>query len=362
MVFAIFVLALCHCLFVSTYGNERPVIGLLTIPCHCDESACAANVTSSISFKPSTFVKADYVGFLEAGGAIVIPLPSDSYDMTYIDSILPKINGVLFTGGSCALESNDTWYNTATHIISYIVNNTKTVDGKMSTIPIWGTCLGFEAIVNYFAGTNVLFESGSNGVNIALPLNFTNYEENIKNSQLFNNTFDNNGIPSELSKLVMKIFEENDYTVNLHDYSVSPTVWSNGKGKYNNLIKNINILATSVDLANEEFVSLIESNPKTTDYRIYASQFHSEIVLFETMDLNNEGPRYFPQVERNFQSIMANGYFTQFFINECRIWNNNSFGTDAINEIKKYSINNFPTAKIGTQYMFPSSNSTRMEY
>lgn len=314
--------------------TEIPVIGLLTLPCQYQADACPSNATSE--FEPASYVKSDYVNYIQSGGAIVVPLLSDSNNFSHISQILPYLNGVFFTGGGAALNTNDTWYNTATNIMDYIVANTSS-DDEINTTPLWGTCLGFETIINYIAKKNVLFDTDSE--NVPLSLKFNN--NNVISSRMFNNSFG-------YSNVILDILSnpQNKYTVNLHNYGVSPNTWKDNKY----LNDSVKILATSVDLKNQTFVALIETNTNFSNIRWYASQFHSEIVLFETMDTIDG---YTTKIERNFQSIVANSYFTQFFVNECRKWNNNTMSQ---NDIAKYSIGNFPNAMIGTDYIFPNSS------
>lgn len=60
---------------------QRPIIGIITQTDTADTS----------------YIAASYVKFIEMSGAQVLPIFMFN-DTTYIDSILPKINGVLFPG------------------------------------------------------------------------------------------------------------------------------------------------------------------------------------------------------------------------------------------------------------------------
>lgn len=61
--------------------SQRPIIGIIT----------QTHTTNT------SYIAASYVKFIEMSGAQVIPIFMFN-DMAYIDSILPKINGVLFPG------------------------------------------------------------------------------------------------------------------------------------------------------------------------------------------------------------------------------------------------------------------------
>ena len=71
-------------------------------------------------------------------GAQVVPIFAFS-NTTVLDNLLPKINGVLFTGGSQAIDINNKWTKSADYIVKYAINENK----KGNVFPVWGTCLGW---------------------------------------------------------------------------------------------------------------------------------------------------------------------------------------------------------------------------
>ena len=71
-------------------------------------------------------------------GAQVVPIFSFS-DTAALNSILSKINGVLFTGGGTPIDINNKWTKNADYILKYAISENK----KGNVFPVWGTCLGW---------------------------------------------------------------------------------------------------------------------------------------------------------------------------------------------------------------------------
>lgn len=70
-------------------------------------------------------------------GAQVIPI--FSYNNTqYLDDVLSKVNGVLFTGGGMDFNIKLRWTANADYILKHAIASNK----QGNPFPIWGTCLG----------------------------------------------------------------------------------------------------------------------------------------------------------------------------------------------------------------------------
>ncbi len=70
-------------------------------------------------------------------GAQVVPILSYS-DQSYIDNLLPKLNGVLFPGGGVDFDINKRWTSNANRILQYAIRQ----NDKGNVFTIWGTCMG----------------------------------------------------------------------------------------------------------------------------------------------------------------------------------------------------------------------------
>jgi len=80
-------------------------------------------------------------------GAQVVPIFAYN-DTAYLNSILSKINGVLFTGGSIGFDIKNRWTANADHIVKYAMESSS----RGNPFPIWGTCLGFELLAYLTSG------------------------------------------------------------------------------------------------------------------------------------------------------------------------------------------------------------------
>jgi gamma-glutamyl hydrolase len=77
--------------------EDRPVIGILTLPTKYEDFPISANYT--------TYIAASYVKWAEGGGARVIPLKvNDSKEN--LTELISKVNGIIFTGGTAPFFSN----------------------------------------------------------------------------------------------------------------------------------------------------------------------------------------------------------------------------------------------------------------
>ena len=77
---------------------QTPVIGIFTLPDKGDEPKEGAPYPPIVSATNRTYIAASYVKFIQMSGAQVVPI--FAYNNTaYLDDILSKVNGVLFTGG-----------------------------------------------------------------------------------------------------------------------------------------------------------------------------------------------------------------------------------------------------------------------
>jgi hypothetical protein len=80
-------------------------------------------------------------------GAQVVPIFAFS-NTSYLDDILSKVNGVLFTGGGQEFNIKHKWTANADHILKFAMEQNK----KGNPYPIWGTCLGFELLAYLTSG------------------------------------------------------------------------------------------------------------------------------------------------------------------------------------------------------------------
>ena len=129
--------------------NQSPVIGVL------------AQETRNEGNKPNnSVIVAGYVKWLEMAGAQVVPVLLNKND-NYYDELYSKLNGLLLPGGillkdSIYMKTGKIFWDKATN------NNAKLAwrsseERKLNYFPIWGTCLGMEAMFDFISGKKVFF-------------------------------------------------------------------------------------------------------------------------------------------------------------------------------------------------------------
>ena len=135
---------------VSSRANDEnnivPVIGVFT-----------RNAPGNAKWIPpdlenSQFIPASYVKWLESAGARSIAIDADASD-EQIKEIFKQVNGVLIPGGVLAKkQGNDTTMEqTYQDAAKLIWDLAKQANEEGEVFPIWGTCLGFQWMVEFEA-------------------------------------------------------------------------------------------------------------------------------------------------------------------------------------------------------------------
>ena len=99
---------------------QNPVIGIFTLPDEGDEPREGQLYPPKLTANNYTYIAASYVKFIQMSGAQVVPIFAFS-NTSYLDSILSKINGVLFTGGGAYIYIENIWTQNADHILKYAI-------------------------------------------------------------------------------------------------------------------------------------------------------------------------------------------------------------------------------------------------
>lgn len=128
-----------------------------------------------------------------------------------------------------------------------------------------GTCLGFESIVRASSNDETIL-SQFDAENIALTLKFTDGAEKI------GRMFDVQRFGKNVQQ-IYKNLQTQPITMNNHQWGVSIFNWTSNSI----LTSSFDLLATSFDRENSEFVALIQNK----QFPIYGAQFHPEKNVFE---------------------------------------------------------------------------------
>jgi gamma-glutamyl hydrolase len=277
---------------------SSPVIGILTQPI----------VNSS-----DTMVAASYVKWLEAGGARSIPIPYDA-PPTMVQELFYQVNGILFPGGASAVpdSAREIWRMVHQAANRYHRrrpgdkdNDEGEEDSSRSSpcttpqndfFPLWGTCLGFEYLIQLAASASTTTDSGvldSDYVaeNISLPL----YEVQ-QQYQLYHDP--------ELFHAI----QTKNITMNNHHQGIPPQRFRDMP----ELTRYWNITSINYDANGKPFVSTIEPRHPTT-FPVYGVQYHPEKNAFEYATYPHSNIPY-EAIDHSPSGISMSLYMAQFLV------------------------------------------------
>ena len=277
--------------------NSKPIIGILTNP--------AIDDTDDIN---EAFINANYVKWLEAAGAEIVPIHSWS-SQSELDEILGKVNGVLFQGGSVNLRLNSTYMKATSQIFQRVIYEK---DIKNKTLPLWGTCLGFETLHVLVSKNNSILTNYSS-YNVSTPIEIENNGNKL--FRLFSLFSD-----SDILNIKTK-----SNTAQFHHFGVDPDNFNANQ----DLVKLFNPTSFGIDQDSKIYIASIEG----INYPIYALQFHPEKTNFDRFDND--------QIPQGIDAVRISNNFANFFVKEARKNNNLMSKEDAI---KFGLINSFVTS------------------
>lgn len=162
------------------------------------------------------------------------------------------------------------------------------------SLPIWGSCLGFEFLVDYVA--QGALQNNLQAFNLSLPLKLT---EAAGTSRMLGSA------PRD----VLDALANHDTTFNMHHRGITPERWA----KFPALAETFDILSTSVDSAGTTFVSTIEGKGGLPWYGV---QWHPEKNAFE-QGLSADGTP-FERIAHGPGAVEASQYLAEFFVAEAR--------------------------------------------
>lgn len=274
---------------------KGPVIGILT-----------QKTNGQFQRYGHSYLAASYVKYLEMAGAQVIPV-IDSMSADQMNRTLHSINGILIPGGA-QIFPNSKFYEASKYIYDWTVNFNK----NGSYFPLWGTCLGFEAIMyaeaaNANVTTDIRFNCSAN-----MPNNLT-IQEGAQDSRMLSN------LDSKLYQAV----QTEQLVYNAHSFCIGAEQIESAAGPLHN---SFNLLAVNWDANGKEYIALVEHKKLP----IYASQFHPEKNAFEWTT--------YKSIPHTKNAILFMQYLGNFFVGEARK-SKNQFSESV--EFYKRSINNY---------------------
>lgn len=263
-----------------------PTIGILSQPLHNDSS---------------TYIAASYVKWLEAGGARSIAIPYDA-STELVEDILQHVDGVLFPGGGAPVPpaAKEVWRQIVSvqHVNSTISNR--------RLLPLWGTCLGMEFLVQLATGkfdtedddghVSVL-ESGYNATNASLPL---------LNVQRDGGLYRDNSIYNAVTK--------HNVTMNNHHIGLPPKAFASTP----ELFKRWKVTSVNLDLNGKPFVSTLEPIDPIS-FPVYGVQYHPEKNAFEYgLDFHDGNNVPYEAIDHSPAGLTVSIHMATYFVNVVR--------------------------------------------
>ena len=238
-----------------------------------------------------TYLASSYVKWIESAGGRVVPIPYDMDDLSDVDKILSKVNGVLFPGGHSNLNP------TAQHIYSSVLQMNK--DGDY--FPLWGTCLGFEWLMMSQSQNETILANNFDSENLTLALQFE--------STTMRHNFDHSRIFSQMTTAERALFTDSKDPVTMNNH---------GSGvMYRDFLRTpklrdfFSVLSVNEDREKLRFVSTVEAHL----HPIYGVQWHPEKNPYE---VKMDGDAFHEVTNHGSNAVVAAFKLAKFFVDECR--------------------------------------------
>jgi len=255
---------------IAIEPNLRPIIGIVNEP-EVDENPFRA------------YIGADYVWWLSAAGARIVPIPYYATE-DVLKRLFDSVNGILFTGGDLTLRKNPQYMKTA----QTIWNWAQIANDNGDYFPLWGTCQGFQLFSILAAqDLSVLQANAYDSENISLKLTLT---DQASTSRFLGS------LPAD----VLKTLTTENSTMNLHHDGVPVATYTAN----DNLKQIFKLLSTNVDRKGKDFGSTMEARK----YPFYATQWHPERVAFSWSPAE--------ALDKSPEAVRAMYYVAQFFVTE----------------------------------------------
>ena len=245
-----------------------PVVGILAQPRHLtstndDKQQQKQQYGGRRSSSPH-YIAASYVKWVEAGGAMAIAVPYNATDETVYDDVLQRIDGLLLPGGAAPLSQG-----VVTLLDKIRTLSTTTTQGDRRYFPVFGTCLGFEFLVQYQSTHRQPLESGFQASNVSWALEQVVPREMYQDAAMY------------------QAVTEHNITFHYHLQGIRPETFAADA----QLTQMWQITAMNHDQRGVPFVSSIEPmDPETLPW--YGVQYHPEKNAFEYGIYKNDDKDY----------------------------------------------------------------------
>jgi len=98
-------------------------------------------------------IPASYAEWIEQLGANIIPIPY-TLEQDEIVALMRQLNGLILPGGGTAVFGKSS-YEFYRQRVYFALDTAKLINEEGTHFPVWGTCMGFEQIVNWASGYTI---------------------------------------------------------------------------------------------------------------------------------------------------------------------------------------------------------------
>lgn len=201
-------------------------------------------------------IAASYVKFVEGAGAQAVPIQFYESDAN-ITAMVKGVNGVLFPGGGTSLAASGKFFQSLHTAYNAVLD----ANAGGEHVPLWATCLGFEALMLLASGLNYsVLHAGFDSWNLPLPLDFA---VDPKRTELFQ------GAPDSL----LAALEKENVTMNNHHSGINVDAFRGNA----NLTRTLRMVSSNAGRQGKMFVSTVEG----VHLPIFGVQWHPEKNAYE---------------------------------------------------------------------------------
>ncbi|OQR84983.1 gamma-glutamyl hydrolase [Achlya hypogyna] len=253
------------------------------------------------------YIAASYIKWIESAGGRAVRIPFTASE-DELRTTLAHVNGLLFPGGDPSPNAQ----------AKFLLDTAIELNNNGTYFPVWGTCLGFEWLVQLTAQDNDVLDA-TDAQNISSVLDLT---PEASSSRLWS-------FSSYFHALTTA-----PRSANFHHFGITAEHFAATPS----LSAFFTALATSTDRQGIPYVAAIEAK----GYPFYGVQFHPEKNPYEYGRQANGV--LFGDIDHSYEALLASQAFAHFFIGEARK-NDHRFPT-AADEFANVLYNHLTTAAL----------------
>jgi gamma-glutamyl hydrolase len=244
-----------------------------------------AMFTQDIERSPFEVLAASYVKWVEQAGARVVPIRRADTD-AHVAAVMARVDGLLLPGGGGEVPQS------ARSAFSLALAANK----RGVPMPVWGTCLGFEWLMEIASEDVQVLHRRIDAENISLPLQL---RPEAEHSRMLG------GAPAAHLRAALS---SHALTLNNHQLGVTPDAFES----HPQLGRFFDVLSTSVDRRGLSFVSTAEAR----GLPIFATQWHPEKAQFEW---GWAGGYPYEAIDHSQDAVAVSQHLANVFVSHARV-------------------------------------------